>query len=106
MTACWVWSGLKLDFLFDEQTASNLQSLSLSEFIWLIQFPQSLINAPLVRFDKQKHSAVCRGLDCDSGYRPVDMETWTMAACPTCQFSNTQEDAKLMQRYKVSFKGF
>ena len=68
--------------------------------------PQSLINTPLLRFDKQKHSAVCRGRDCDLGYRPVDMETWTMAACPTCQFSNTSEDVKLMQRYKVSFRGF
>ena len=93
------WTDIR--FSLSRTNLKNLASSKLpSEFIWFLYLKPLL----LPRFDKQKHSAVCQGRDCDTGYRPVDMDTWTMAACPTCQFSNTSEDAKLLERYKVSFR--
>ena len=53
------------------------------------------------RLDCQKHSAVCGG--CTEGYRPLTPNTWTLPRpCPLCQYSDNEEDSKLLNRYKVT----
>ena len=53
------------------------------------------------RLDCQKHSAVCVG--CTEGYRPLTPNTWTLPRpCPLCQYSDNEEDSKLLNRYKVT----